>query len=466
MSGWKQVLTHLVADAEEHFDHLKYRLAARLGHQDPIMIQAYRGFGSAEELYLKGRVLENEGVTPPEDNDSLWENLVNMYRRFESDEIPYARLRARYGDIEQELTANEEGYFEVRFHPDQPPPRDQLWQQIELELLAPLRPGDPPVRAEGQVFVAPPSARFGVISDIDDTVLQTDAAHLLRMARTVFLGNARTRLPFKGVGAFYRALFQGAAGPDPAVGETGSGAFNPLFYISSSPWNLYDLLSEFFQLQDIPIGPILFLRDWGISEDELLPIGHRRHKLESIDKVFSAYPQLPFILIGDSGQEDPEIYTEVVEQHPRRILAVYIRNVSHNLERPEAVRRLAKRVAETGSTLILADDTLPMAEHAASMGWIAPEALPGIREEKEADEAPPSPVEKLIGEAEKPEAPTVVIDAESPQQAKQAVEAGAIEAALEESKEEGQKPPTVVVDADQAVKEKEEASQQDRQGKP
>jgi hypothetical protein len=82
------------------------------------------------------------------------------------------------------------------------------------------------------------------------------------------------------------------------------------------------------------------------------------------------------------------------------------RNVSHDLKRPEAVRALAKRVTEAGSTLILADDTLPMAEHAASMGWIMPEALPSIQEQKEADERPPTPVEKLLGEEEKAEAPT------------------------------------------------------------
>jgi phosphatidate phosphatase APP1 len=445
VSSWKSVLAHFVVDVEDHFDQLKYRLGERFGADDPIMIRPYRGFGSQERLYLKGRVLENEGVTPPEDNDSLWENLINMYRRFESDEIPHARVLARFQGLEQEVTADEEGFFEVWFRLNQPLAEDQLWQQIELELVEPRREGHPPVKAEGQVLIPPPSAQFGVISDIDDTVLQTDAAHLLRMARTVFLGNARTRLPFKGVGAFYRALFKGTQGKEPTPsGESSS--YNPLFYVSSSPWNLYGLLTEFFHLQDIPIGPILFLRDWGISEEELLPTQHRSHKLKMIQNVLEVYPKLPFILIGDSGQEDPEIYAEVVEKHPQRILAIYIRNVSHELKRPEAIRELAKKLAETGSTLILADDTIPMAEHAAAQGWIDPASLPEIREEKRADEAPPSPVEKLLGEEEKTEAPTVVVQTENPQEAKAEVDAGVIEEALEESKEEGEKPSTVVVE--------------------
>jgi phosphatidate phosphatase APP1 len=456
MSNWQQVLGKMVVNVEDYFDQLKYRLRERIGHRPPIMIRPYRGFGTQERLYLKGRVLEDRGIVLAEDNDSLWENLVNMYKRFESDEIPHARVRWRFQGVEQEVVTDEEGYFEVWIEPVQPLPEDRWWHSVDLELVAPLRENELPARAEGQVFVPLPGCQFGVISDIDDTVLQTNAAHLLRMARTVFLGNARTRLPFKGVGAFYRALFSGASMASPAAGTAAAGDVqpgpaNPLFYISSSPWNLYGLLSEFFNLQNIPIGPILMLRDWGISESEFLPTGHRSHKLQSIEKVMGLYRDLPFILIGDSGQEDPEIYAEAVGEYPRRILAIYIRNVSRDLKRPEAIRELAKRVTEAGSTLILVDDTLPLAEHAAQQGWISPQALEEIRAEKEADEAPLNPVEKLLGVEEQPSrAPTVVVPAGQPEQVQAAVDEGLIEKALEIGEAETKKPPTVVVEGDEA----------------
>jgi phosphatidate phosphatase APP1 len=286
------------------------------------------------------------------------------------------------------------------------------------------------------------------------------------MARTVFLGNARTRLPFKGVAAFYRALLHGgenasANGEQGRQAGTGPGAStargvqvgetNPLFYVSSSPWNLYDLLSDFFHIQNIPLGPILFLKDWGFSEDEAI-IGHRAYKLKAIRRVMEVYPKLPFILIGDGGQEDPEIYAEVVSLYPQRILAIYIRNVSRDLERPAAIRLLAKKVTEAGSTLILADDTLPMAQHAAAQGWISPAALPEIEAEKQADEAPPSPVEKLLGEEEgQAEAPTIVVDTGNEKAAKKAIDAGAIEEALDTGEKKSPTPPTVVVGDDQEL---------------
>lgn len=313
MSDWRKVLAAVAHDVEGEFDALKYRLAARLGRDDPLLVLPYRGYGSRRRLYLKGRVLEDEGITPSTDNDSVWRNLLNTFRRVDSDEVPGARLRVRFRDVEKDVVADEEGFFEVWLEPSSPAPADRLWHEVEVKLLAPEAKDGRPVRATGHVLAPPPDASLAVISDIDDTVLQSHVTDLVRMARTIFLGNARTRLPFPGVAALYRALQQGAAGD----------GRNPLFFLSSSPWNLYDLLTEFFELQDIPRAP-LFLRDWGITHSEMLPTENRAHKMGVLHRLLSFYDNLPFILIGDSGQQDPEIYREIVEAYPGRVLAVYI----------------------------------------------------------------------------------------------------------------------------------------------
>ena len=133
MSNWREVLLQLGAGAEDRFDRLKYRLARRLGLGDPLMIQAYRGTGTPEKLWVKGRVLEDLGITPATDNDSVWENLVNMYRRAESDEVPHARVLARFQGAEQEVVADKEGYFELWIKPREPLPEGQLWHEVELE---------------------------------------------------------------------------------------------------------------------------------------------------------------------------------------------------------------------------------------------------------------------------------------------------------------------------------------------
>jgi phosphatidate phosphatase APP1 len=93
-----------------------------------------------------------------------------------------------------------------------------------------------------------------------------------------------------------------------------------------------------------------------------------------------SYP-LPFILIGDSGQRDPEIYREVVAEYPARILAIYIRSVSPDPLRRETVRALAREVERAGSALLLTDDTLSAARHAADNGWISSEAVAAVADD-------------------------------------------------------------------------------------
>ncbi len=378
MADWQRQIAPVVRAVEKRYDDLKYRLYYALGGPGPIKIEPYRGYGTPEKLFLMGRVLEKKGITSPLETDGWWENLTNMVKRLQSREVPHAQLRASFQDVERDVTADEEGMFELWIEPSCPVTEAGTWQSVPVELLEPLSDHQrEPVRAEGEVLIPPVSADFGVISDIDDTVIQSDVSNLVRMARTVLLSNARTRLPLPGVGAFYRALH---AGPD---GESRS----PMFYVSNGLWNLYDLLEDFFTLNGIPGGPILLLRNWGVYRDELLPTRQRKHKLSIISQILDLYQDMSFILIGDSSEADPEIYAELVHGYGDRILAVYIRNVSGDLGRPASVRALADEIAAAGSELVLAEDSLTMARHAVRRGWISSEALHEIRAEQRNEDA-------------------------------------------------------------------------------
>lgn len=389
MSSLHRIATRIAHTVETGVDTFRYSVLKRFTRENQIIIVPYRGYGTTECLYLRGRVLQDAGITPARETDSVWRNLLNMYRRFESDEVPGARLMARFQETTEEVVTDNEGYFDVELTPAQPPASTKLWHQVGLTLIDPPQRGPNsamPVNAAGHVLIPPANAQFGIISDIDDTVVKSQATDLLRMLRIVFLGNAFTRLPFKGVAAFYRAL---QTGTDDAL-------INPIFYVSSSPWNLYDLLQELFKLRDIPLGPIA-LRDYGISRHELLPIEHHGHKLTAIRRILEMYPDLSFILIGDSGQKDPEIYRDIVNDYPDRILAVYIRNVHPDPSRVDAVNKLATEVAEAGSVLVLTDDTLMAARHAAERDWVTPDALSEIREEVQRDMTAVDRVGALLG---------------------------------------------------------------------
>jgi phosphatidate phosphatase APP1 len=360
MADWKRSIGKFVHRVEQKLDEKREKLG--LMGDGSARIEPYRGFGCPDRAYLRGRVLRGAPIPQASENAGVVMNMAAMIQRFESDEVAGARVRIHHPGGPLTVTTNEEGFFEAWIHPRPELAPGSLWHTLELELEHPAPAA--PVTCQAQLLIPPPESAFGVISDLDDTVVKTGATSLLRMARTTFLSNARTRVPFPGVAAFYRALQKGA----------GESPFNPVFYVSSSPWNLHDLLTEFLMIQKIPIGPLM-LRDWGVSAQEAAPSGHAGHKLGAIRRIMDLFPALPFILIGDSGQEDPEIYHRVVHDYPDRILAVYIRNVTPHPERVGAIRRLADEVEKAGSSLLLTDDTHAAAVHAAQKGWITHAAL-------------------------------------------------------------------------------------------
>ncbi len=326
-------------------------LVAKL--RDPVIILPYLGYGTRERLTLTGRVLQDEGFGPTRDADRRWRNLVAFFKRMESDEVPGARLRASLGKSSAYATSDRQGYFRVELEARARPG----WNDVALDLVR-----RPAIHALGRVLVPPRAAAFGVVSDIDDTIVESNVLSKRRMVLALALSNARTRKPFKGVAAFYRALHSGV---------------NPVFYVSKSPWNLYVPLVEYLEVQGLPLGPLM-LRDFGLRMN-------RQHKIEAIEAILRTYPALPFILIGDSGERDPEIYAELVRRHPRRIRAIYIRSIDRRPERVRAVEALIGEVARTGCQLVLAPDSEYAAAHAAAEGFIAAGGLAAVCADKAAD---------------------------------------------------------------------------------
>lgn len=376
-----RAFTRILGEVDSAFDWMRYR---RRGG-GPYRIVPYRGHGTTETLYVRGRVLQGKPIPPASEDDSAWRNLANTIRRLESDEVPAARVRARAGEASAEVVADEEGYFEFELDAHTFTRGREVWRSVQLQLLDPLDEDGQGSTAVARVLVPPEESSFGVISDIDDTVVKTDVTNLLRMLRLVFLTNARTRLPFEGVSAFYRALHRGDAGD----------ITNPIFYVSSSPWNLYDLLHEVFEVHGIPAGP-LFLKDYGIAKEVLLSLGHREHKLRSIEHILETHPDLPFVLVGDSGQQDPEIYRDVTQRFPGRILAIYIREVAVTEERDAELRALRSELGELDVEIILAPDTVTAARHAVSIDLIDEASLAEIAGEKRREEEQPGPIESAV----------------------------------------------------------------------
>lgn len=359
-NSWADTARQLGHSVETRFDDLRYGLKKRLKYDQPLQVVPYNGYGNENSLLLKGRVLEKKGTLDETNKESLWKNLTAAYQRFDSNEVPDLKLIAHFQGQAFKVTTDEEGYFTISVPTPDNLDKTQLWHEISIEVPPQpmLSATTAPVKA--QVLLPPPDCDFGIISDIDDTIMVTNATSLLAMAQLTFTQSPATRLPFEGVAGFYQALTQG---------NNSSKAPRPIFYVSSSPWNLYDFLIEFMQLNDIPTGPLM-LRDFGMNAEQVFQSSHHKHKLAQINNVMSTYPELPFILIGDSGQYDPEIYAEIVTTRPKQVKAIYIRDVSQSAQRTDAIRQMAGDMHMHNVEMLLVSDTKAAMAHALVQGYI------------------------------------------------------------------------------------------------
>lgn len=344
MGGLRAVLLAFEA-AERQVAWLLLRLGRR------VRVHPFSGYGTGDWAQLGGRVLVEAPARTGGARAGRWSVLRANLLPFLSVEVPGARVLVTFEEREVVVRADSEGYVQVRFEGIQlPPGRHRV-------TLTPVRPAGAPAYAT--VHVPDPAADLAVVSDVDDTIVDSGIAHgLAAVLRTMLLQEQSTRVPLTGAPELYRALAQGPPGT----------VERPFFYLSTSPWNLVGFLQGFLVRHRFPQGPLV-LTDWGPGADSLLRVSSRRHKLSSLRQLAQALPHSRFVLIGDSGQQDPAIYADFCLEHPGRVAAVYIRRAgSAGDQRAEQAERL---LATAGVPFVIADDTDAMLRHAVEHGLVA-----------------------------------------------------------------------------------------------
>lgn len=328
-----------------------------------LRIAPFLGHGSADRVVVRGRVLDNLPPPPAVAGEDTWAAIRRTLSRFLATGMPGVLLRVTVGQASVETVTDRSGYFTAELGGIFLASEDQ-WCVGEVELAEPYRGVSAPHTTQIRMRLPGPDAQFGVISDVDDTILLTGAQRVVTMVRTTVTGSAITRTPFAGAAELYRAL------ADSGHARMG----NPLFYVSSSPWPLHDFLSGFLAHRRFPLGALL-LRD---VRETHAGNSHHAHKRARINEILRVHPGLNFVLLGDSGQHDPEIYAEVVRDHPGRILAVYIREV-----RLDPGDRRVESITDSWSEdveFVLAADSGAVAEHAARLGLVSAEATREVRD--------------------------------------------------------------------------------------
>ena len=297
-----------------------------------IEIDPYFGHATPTEIVLRGRVLTRRAikvVEALEADPSLWTNFKSMMALFNTREVSDVRISC--GAVE--TLSDEEGYFELTLSR---PNNVTGWVKHEVGY------GDPKESAELTALIPAEAAEFGIISDIDDTLIKTDAWSLRRNLWNSMTGNAQSRYVFPDAVELISKLHAG---------------INPVFYVSSSPWNLHGFLSEIFERAGLIRGP-KFLRDLGISDTQFITGTHGEHKGDAIDEILAANPELSFILMGDTGQHDAHVYYDTVKRHPDRIRQIILRAPNPKLSKSN--QSWVNKILETGTPIYIGEDYTPL----------------------------------------------------------------------------------------------------------
>ena len=328
--------------------------------KDPIQIVTFHSYGTANHLYVKGRAIQDEGIDLSK--TGFFNLLWNSWKRFETDKVKNAKLLLSLADGRTlETVTDSQGYFliDATIKNLLPLTDSEGWlhYSISFEETIQGRKIQKNNNFNGEILIPFEDAKYGIISDIDDTILHTGLTSFFKWAvvKNTFFKRAEKRIPLEGAAAFYHQLHDGKSGRE----------CNPVFYVSHSPWNLYRYLEVFLQKNNFPKGPIL-LRDF-VNPFAKKYKSEKPQKQKEIINILKTYPKLPFVLIGDSGEHDPDIYIEIAEAHPERILAIYLRNVNHK-KKMLRVKGLFEKY-ETVPVLLVENSKAAVA-HARELGFI------------------------------------------------------------------------------------------------
>ncbi len=180
------------------------------------------------------------------------------------------------------------------------------WHTVTIEAK-----GANPV--EAAVLISDREARFGLVSDIDDTVISTSLPRPMIAFWNTFVRHETARHVVPGMAPMYRTL----------IGEHPG---SPIFYLSTGAWNTAPTLTRFLKRHGFPAGPML-MTDWGPTNTGWFRSG-QEHKSEALHRLAREFPQIRWLLVGDDGQHDPKIYGDFARDHPDVVEAIAIRELT------------------------------------------------------------------------------------------------------------------------------------------
>lgn len=305
----------IVAEAADEAVNIGYRIGdsihsyrerqAQKHGLEPVIVPSV-GYGTKNWVRILGRALYKtdlfeEFFDSVEKGDPTIEP-VRGWRSFTSVAISHAPIDIHINNQHHRVHADRGGVVDVKLNITLEPGTHQVTITT---------PGSQP--AITSVYIVPEDQTIGIICDVDDTVMNTALPRPFVAAWNSFVLNEHARSATPGMAVMMDRLHRA----HPTA---------PFMYLSTGAWNVTPTLRRFLHRNGYPKGTFL-LTDWGPTPDRWFRSGSQ-HKVNTLKRLATEFPHIRWILIGDDGQRDPEIYNGFAVRYPHNVEAILIRNLT------------------------------------------------------------------------------------------------------------------------------------------
>ena len=259
-------------------------------------ITVYNAYANGAKVYINGRLIK-EHIYDANSSDGAVKNIINKARLLlhnDLENIPiYALIKGKLYSVK----SDNEGYFS--FSIKQHAKKAVLFLKQEQE-------------AKEVKILSFNKPQIGVISDFDDTLVLSNVLHKVKLLREILAKNYKQRVVIKKSASIVKKILK-------------KHQKAPFVVVSGSPYELYFPIKNFLAYHNFT-KPIILLKQLTGSQKE--PLDQYKYKVAKISKIFLQFPNTKWYLLGDSGEKDKEVYNYFKKRYPRRVIAIYIRDVN------------------------------------------------------------------------------------------------------------------------------------------
>jgi len=287
------------------FSSLLFLSSSTLHAKDDIVV--YHAYGNAHQIVIQGRMEEKKTFTEAKEDDNWFQNIWRRVRQVKGDEIKNQTIFALVNHEKFKTKGDDEGYFEFNITMQQALNRG--YKKIALYIEGNSN------AHETEVMVIGSEPLVGIISDFDDTMIVSNVTNKIKLGYNTVFKNYKQRTVVPTMLERFQKI----------LAQNPKDAPSTLFILSGSPQQLFIAVEDFLAFHHFPKHTLILKKAHGDHKDPLTD--QFAYKTQKIERLIKLYPNMKWIMFGDSGEKDAEVYKFIQEKYPKSVINYYIRDV-------------------------------------------------------------------------------------------------------------------------------------------